>query len=323
VLAIKTLCYYYLHHKHVGQIAAGVTHSMAVTRDGVVFSWGSAEFGKLGHGPLPDVNQTGALMTTHAGRWWPFCPTPMIVNGLRGRPIAKVACGESHSLAATIDGELLAWGLCCHGRLGIDGLSDEQAAANLGKINGQEQIITPTTDGKNMQVNLPVAVDNLPWGHVQMAASSAYSLLLYSDLDSVDQGTSFGQRMVPEVVGHMEAMLESAELADVVLIGARGLQVKGHAVILLSVPYLCTAIRELRHKRMDDTEPMTVELPECEQDAIRCSLRFAYSGVYEPPPAVRQTLDLLQCAGDTFSKRKLYSEFFYLCAGALIYVLVH
>ena len=80
---------------------------MAVTRDGVVFSWGSAEFGKLGHGPLPDVNQTGALMTTHAGRWWPFCPTPMIVNGLRGRPIAKVACGESHSLAATIDGELL------------------------------------------------------------------------------------------------------------------------------------------------------------------------------------------------------------------------
>ena len=129
--------------------------------------------------------------------------------------------------------------------------------------------------------------------------------------------------MVPEVVGHMEAMLESAELADVVLIGARGLQVKGHAVILLSVPYLCTAIRELRHKRMDDTEPMTVELSDCEQDAIRTSLRFAYSGVYEPPPAVRQTLDLLQCAGDTFSKRKLYSEFFYLCAGALIYVLVH
>lgn len=26
----------------------------------------------------------GALMTTHASRWWPFCPTPMIVNGLRG-----------------------------------------------------------------------------------------------------------------------------------------------------------------------------------------------------------------------------------------------
>jgi hypothetical protein len=31
----------------------------------------------------------------------------MIVNGLRGRPIAKVACGEYHSLAAPIDGELL------------------------------------------------------------------------------------------------------------------------------------------------------------------------------------------------------------------------
>ena len=45
-----------LHRKHVVQLAAGVTHSLAVTRDGVVYSWGSSEFGKLGHGPLPDVN---------------------------------------------------------------------------------------------------------------------------------------------------------------------------------------------------------------------------------------------------------------------------
>ena len=57
------------------------------------------------------------------------------------------------------------------------------------------------------------------------------------------------------------------------------LYMQGHAVILLSVPYLCTAIRELRHKRIDDGELMTVELPDCEQDAIRASLRFAYSGM--------------------------------------------
>jgi hypothetical protein len=40
-----------------------------------------------------------------------------------------------------------------------------------------------------------------------------------------------------------------------------------HAVVLLSVPYLCTAIRELRHKRMDDSELMTVQLTECHAGA--------------------------------------------------------
>ena len=134
---------------------AGCTHSLAVTRDGLVYSWGSSEHGKLGHGPAPDVETEGALMTTHTKKWWPFCPTPMEVNGLRGRPIAKVACGEFHSLAATIDGEVLAWGLSGDGRLGIEP-SEEHSA-----------VLSTTRDGKCMQANLPVAVDNLPWGCVE------------------------------------------------------------------------------------------------------------------------------------------------------------
>jgi alpha-tubulin suppressor-like RCC1 family protein len=126
----------------------------------VVYSWGSSEHGKLGHGPAPDVNEEGALMTTHTRKWWPFCPTPMEVNGLRGRPIAKVACGEFHSLAATIDGEVLAWGLSSDGLLGIEP-SDEHSA-----------MLSTALDGKHMQADLPVAVDNLPWGYVRLAPCS-------------------------------------------------------------------------------------------------------------------------------------------------------
>lgn len=119
--------------------------------------------------------------------------------------------------------------------------------------------------------------------HVEIATSSAYSLLLYSDLDAVDAivgggASRFGQRVVPEVVGHLESMLESGELADVVLVCAGDLEVQGHGVVLLSVPYLCAAIRELRHKRLDDSELMTVQLPDCEQAAVRSALRFTYSG---------------------------------------------
>lgn len=134
---------------------AGCTHSLAVTRDGLVYSWGSSDHGKLGHGPAPDMNEESALMTTHTSKWWPFCPTPMEVNGLRGRPIAKVACGEFHSLAATIDGEVLAWGLSSEGLLGIEPGEEHKGA------------LATTCDGKHLQADLPVAVDNLPWGCVE------------------------------------------------------------------------------------------------------------------------------------------------------------
>ena len=60
------------------------------------------------------------------------------------------------------------------------------------------------------------------------------------------QGTSFGQRMVPEVVGHMEAMLESAELADVILVGARGLQVQvGERASKRHLPVMCHVDRSM------------------------------------------------------------------------------
>lgn len=286
------------HRKHIVQLAAGTTHSLAVTRDGVVFSWGSSEYGKLGHGPLPELDEEGALMSTHTSRWWPFCPTPMEVNGLRGRPIAKVACGEFHSLAATIDGEVLSWGLSRNGLLGID--------LQMGVAGGDTPVflhpgLSSGADGEVLQANLPVAVDDLPWGHVEISTCASYSLLLYSALDAPDGSAmpsvgSGGGSLVPEVVGHLEAMLESAELADVVLVTAEGIEVQAHAVVLLAVPYLSDAIRELRHKRLDDSELMTIAVPELRADAVRAALRFAYSGTFEMPDEVHQTVHLLQCA---------------------------
>jgi len=36
--------------KGVRQIACGDMHSLALTYNGVVYSWGSSKFGQLGHG---------------------------------------------------------------------------------------------------------------------------------------------------------------------------------------------------------------------------------------------------------------------------------
>ena len=80
------------------------------------------------------------------------------------------------------------------------------------------------------------------------------------------------------------------------LVTAEGIEVQAHAVVLLAVPYLSDAIRELRHKRLDDSELMTIAVPELRADAVRAALRFAYSGTFEMPDEVHQTVHLLQCA---------------------------
>ncbi|CAB3370488.1 Hypothetical predicted protein [Cloeon dipterum] len=76
-------------------------HSIALTEDGMVYSWGDGDYGKLGHGN---------------------CATqkfPRLVTGaLSGKVVVAVHAGYRHSAAVTEDGELYTWGEGDYGRLG-------------------------------------------------------------------------------------------------------------------------------------------------------------------------------------------------------------
>ncbi|XP_022936872.1 PH, RCC1 and FYVE domains-containing protein 1-like isoform X1 [Cucurbita moschata] len=73
-------------------IACGVRHSAIVTRQGEVFTWGEESGGRLGLGMGKDV--------TH----------PRLVEALAATTVDLVACGEFHTCAVTMDGELYTWG---------------------------------------------------------------------------------------------------------------------------------------------------------------------------------------------------------------------
>ncbi|KAG6607654.1 PH, RCC1 and FYVE domains-containing protein 1, partial [Cucurbita argyrosperma subsp. sororia] len=73
-------------------IACGVWHSAIVTRQGEVFTWGEESGGRLGLGMGKDVTQ------------------PRLVEALAATTIDLVACGEFHTCAVTMDGELYTWG---------------------------------------------------------------------------------------------------------------------------------------------------------------------------------------------------------------------
>ncbi|XP_030623810.1 probable E3 ubiquitin-protein ligase HERC1 [Chanos chanos] len=76
-------------------------HTLAVTEEGEVFSWGDGDYGKLGHGNSATQKY------------------PKIIQGpLLGKVVVCVSAGYRHSAAVTNDGELYTWGEGDFGRLG-------------------------------------------------------------------------------------------------------------------------------------------------------------------------------------------------------------
>ncbi|GKV31003.1 hypothetical protein SLEP1_g39752 [Rubroshorea leprosula] len=76
----------------VHHIACGVKHAALVTRQGEVFTWGEEDGGRLGHGVGKDVIQ------------------PCFLESLAATSVDFVACGEFHTCAVTMAGELYTWG---------------------------------------------------------------------------------------------------------------------------------------------------------------------------------------------------------------------
>ncbi len=138
----------------VTAIAAGYQHSLAATRSGRVYAWGTGTSGQLGDGGVQDsrapvlvtrlpgndpvvavaAGYVHSVALTRSGRvfaWGgnPFgqvgqngatvVPQPIVVPGLpTGDPVVVIAAGAAHTLALTRSGRLYAWGAQGAGQLG-------------------------------------------------------------------------------------------------------------------------------------------------------------------------------------------------------------
>ncbi|XP_020233601.1 PH, RCC1 and FYVE domains-containing protein 1 isoform X1 [Cajanus cajan] len=76
----------------VQNIACGGRHAAIVTKQGEIFSWGEESGGRLGHGVDSDVLH------------------PKLIEALSNTNIELVACGEYHTCAVTLSGDLYTWG---------------------------------------------------------------------------------------------------------------------------------------------------------------------------------------------------------------------
>eukprot|EP00970_Alexandrium_tamarense_P000262 scaffold31_cov198-Alexandrium_tamarense.AAC.3 len=93
------------------QVAAGgglvrVAHSLLLTSTGRVLSFGTAQYGALGHG-------------YDAGKQLSDCLRPRYIDALKNEKVICVSAGELHSGCVTADGDVYTWGEGFCGQLGL------------------------------------------------------------------------------------------------------------------------------------------------------------------------------------------------------------
>lgn len=95
-----------LEHVCIIQIASGGYHSLALTDDGKVLSWGHGGHGQLGHSSIQSQK------------------VPTVVDALANEHVIFIACEGSTSAAITDEGKLYMWGNSKDYQLGVPGLPD-------------------------------------------------------------------------------------------------------------------------------------------------------------------------------------------------------
>ena len=124
----------------VHHVAAGSYHSMALTADGAVYTWGDGGGGKLGHNDDERMH-------------W----VPQRVAALNGMPAAAISAGESHCLCVLRDGQILGWGAGCAIGLGHEVMRLREAVpASWGSAGNYEW--TPGDVLRSWQAHLPTKV---------------------------------------------------------------------------------------------------------------------------------------------------------------------
>ncbi|CAI5975654.1 unnamed protein product [Closterium sp. NIES-64] len=126
-----------LRQESCSQVACGESVTVAVTAEGQVYTWGSAEYGQLGNpqadgklparvaGPLQQkqVEQVScgahhmAALTTTAHLF-------TVAGPLLQKQVEQVACGAHHVAALTTTAHLFTWGRGANGRLGHGDVKD-------------------------------------------------------------------------------------------------------------------------------------------------------------------------------------------------------
>lgn len=101
----------------VVRVACG-GHSLAITSDGSLFSWGNGKHGQLGHGSFE------------------LECSPRRIAAFDGIRVLGIACGDFHSLALTEHERVYTWGSGAFGELGQGSVSHHPLPRSIASLDG-------------------------------------------------------------------------------------------------------------------------------------------------------------------------------------------
>ena len=179
--------------QRVVAVSAGFAHSLAITADCAVWSWGDGSFGRLGHGDrqdqlLPEKIEALAgqrvvavsagfahnLAITADGAVWSWGdggfgrlghgdqqrqPLPMKIEALAEQHVVAVSAGCQHSLARTADGAVWSWGFGFYGKLGHGDQQNQLLPKKIETLAGQRVVAVSAGD----QHSLAITADGAVW----------------------------------------------------------------------------------------------------------------------------------------------------------------
>ena len=138
------------------QVSAGgglvrVAHSLLLTETGRVMSFGTGQYGALGHGFSP-------------GKQLPDVLRPRYIEALGGIRCTNVAAGELHSAVTTADGDVYTWGDGFCGQLGHGDKSPQPAPVQVTKGDLEDEAVCQISCGARHTIAVTEDGEVFTWG---------------------------------------------------------------------------------------------------------------------------------------------------------------
>ncbi|KAF5471959.1 hypothetical protein F2P56_008716 [Juglans regia] len=115
-----------LHGSLIMLISAAKFHSVAVSTQGEVYTWGFGRGGRLGH---PDFD-------IHSGQAAVITPR-QVTSGLGSRRVRAIAAAKHHTVAATEGGEVFTWGSNREGQLGYTSVDTQPTPRRVSSLKSK------------------------------------------------------------------------------------------------------------------------------------------------------------------------------------------
>ena len=285
IQAIPTKVRGWLELRKVVFVTANGFHSACINEDGDTYTWGSGEFGKLGHGDCSNclapkrvqylvgkkakgiacgsghtvvIAENGLLYSFGHGAFGQLghCNFqdrlfPSVVEGpLVGKCVLQVACGRTHSMALTSEGRLYTWGHAEYGKLG---------------------------HGSEIQYSIPYIVESLiGYKVVAIASSSEHSVALVDD----------SKRLYTK---KMRSMIDDETCTDIVFVLKNNERIHANKGLLIG---RSEYFRAMFRSNLKESRRNEVQVGDCSKRVFLLLLEYLYLGEVDIGEVMEDAKDL-------------------------------